>query len=74
MTANLNDIGLGYDPNKVIKVPNNKQERLKIVKIVNGFLEEEDVKKPETEVVRSKGFVMEKLEQDANALRESGFR
>lgn len=75
MTANLNEIGLGYDPNKVIKVPNNKQDRLKIVKLVNGFVEEEDGKKQATEeVARPKSYVMEKLEEDANALRESGFR
>lgn len=75
ITANLNEIGLGYDPNKVIKVPNNKQDRLKMVKLVNGFVEEEDGKKQAAEeVARPKGYVMEKLEEDANALRESGFR
>lgn len=75
MTTNMNEIGLGYDPNKVIKVPNYKQDRLKMVKLVNGFLEEENEKKKATEeVVRPKGYVMEQLEEDANAPRESGFR
>lgn len=74
MTNNLNDIGLARDPNKVIKVPNVREQRLKMVKIVNGFMEEDNANKPVVEIVRPKGFVMQQMEEDANALRESNFR
>lgn len=76
MTSNLNDIGLGYDANKVLAVPSAKADRVKLVKLVNGFLEEDDLvtKVQPADVPRTKGFVMEQMEEDANALRESHFR
>lgn len=74
MTSNLNDIGLALDPNKTCKVPNVKQERIKLIKKLHGFVEEDNDAKQATAVKRSKGFVMEQLEADANALRESNFR
>lgn len=76
MTTNLSDIGLAYDSNQVLKVPSAKAQRVKLVKLVNGFLEEDgNAKTVKTdEVPRLKGFVMDKLEEDANALRESNFR
>lgn len=75
MTTNLNEIGLGYDSNKVLKVPNVREERLKFVKLVNGIVEEDNGKKTTVEPPpRPKGHVMKKLEEDANALRESHFR
>lgn len=77
MTTNLKEIGLAYDPNKVIKIPNAKEERIKYVKKINGFYEEDNDKTVEprdnTEQ-RPKGFVMTKMEEDANALRQSHFR
>lgn len=76
MTTNLKEIGLAYDSNQVLKVPSAKEDRVKLVKLVNGFLEEDGnaTKLKPAEVPRPKGFVMDKLEEDANALRESNFR
>lgn len=75
ITSNLRDIGLGWDPNKVIKIPNARDERVQMIKKMHGFVEEDNTPKSETEPVkRSKGFVMEQMEADANALRESNFR
>lgn len=76
ITTNLNDIGLGYDPNKVIKIPNAKQQRLQMVKLINGFVEEDNDKLNPSigNQQRAKGFVMEEMEATANALRESNFR
>lgn len=66
-------IGLGWDPNKVIKIPNANEDRLKTMKKLHGFVEEDNAEEP-MPVKRSKGFVMEQMEADANALRESNFR
>lgn len=75
MTANLNEIGLGYDPNQVLKVSSAMGERIKFKKLLNEPIQEVMEKKVEENVTpRPKGFLMEKLEQDANALRESNFR
>lgn len=69
----MKDIGLGWDPNKVIKIKNAHEERLQIIKKMHGFVEEDNKTQPQP-VKRSKGFVMEQMEADANALRESNFR
>lgn len=76
ITANLRDIGLGWDPNKIIKIPNAKEEREKMMKKMHGFIEEDNPpdSKEDVPIKRSKGFVMEQMEADANALRESNFR
>lgn len=74
MTTNLNEIGLALDPNKTVKVPNAKQERLKLVKKLHGFLEEDNDATQPVDTPRPKGFVMEEMEANANALRESNFR
>lgn len=70
----MKEIGLGYDPNKVIKIPNAHEERVRIIKKMHGFVEEDNVNVEPQPIKRSKGFVMEKMEADANALRESNFR
>lgn len=75
-------MGLASDPNKVLKIPSVKEERIKLIKLVNGFTEEdnnkeEDVNMKDEETTikpRSKKYVIEQLEADANELRESGFR
>lgn len=75
MSANIRDIGLGFDANQVLKLPSAKAERIKLVRLVNGFVEEDVATKTEQAAVpRPKGYVLEKLEADANALRESHFR
>lgn len=76
ITTNLREIGLGYDPNKVIAIPNARRERLQLIKKLHGFVEEDnngDDPNAATQQ-RPKGFVMEQLEADANALRVSNFR
>lgn len=76
ITTNLREIGLGYDPNKVIAIPNARRERLQLIKKLHGFVEEDNKDDDPTSVAqqRPKGFVMEQLEADANALRVSNFR
>lgn len=73
ITANLREIGLGWDPNKVIKIPNAYEKRVNILKKMHGFTEEDNTVEPQP-IQRPKGFVMEQMEADANALRESNFR
>lgn len=75
ITSNLKEIGLAWDPNKVIKIPNAREERTKLIKKMRGFIEEDNPtdKKPQP-AQRPKGFVMDEMEADANALRESNFR
>lgn len=76
ITTNLNEIGIGWDANKVIKIPNARSERMKTMKKVHGFTEEDSIDSQETtkQLKRPKAFVMEDMEMDANALRESNFR
>lgn len=74
ISSNLKEIGLGWDPNKVIKIPNAHEDRVRIVKKLHGFIEEDNDKFEEKPIKRAKGFVMEQMEADANALRESNFR
>lgn len=75
ITSNLRDIGLGWDPNKVIKIPNAREERKKLIKRMHGFIEEDNPSDNEPQANhRPKGFVMDEMEADANALRESNFR
>lgn len=72
-------MGLVFDANKALGLPNNRENRKKVIKLVNGFYEEdlessdeegeEKVKTP-----RPKGFVAEQLEKEANELVESKFR
>lgn len=72
----MKEIGLGWDPNKVVKIPNTRDARLKLLKTAHGFTEEDTSnEKPNTkEIRRPKSYVMEQMEADANALRESKFR
>ncbi|CAG9787853.1 unnamed protein product [Diatraea saccharalis] len=69
---NLKEMGLANDPNKVIKIPNFKQEQLKkAIKLVKNYNseseQEENVYKP------PKIDVLEKLEKEAKAPRERRF-
>lgn len=72
----MREIGLGYDPNKVIAIPNARKERLQLIKQLHGFTEEDnnDDEPNAATQLHPKGFVMEQLEADANALRVSNFR
>ncbi|XP_055605329.1 nucleolar protein 16-like, partial [Uranotaenia lowii] len=80
LAANIRDMGLAYNVNRTIPIPNSKQERLKVAKYVNGFLEEDNSDTEPTVDVEAKkrknpkAYVAEKLEQDANEYVESRFR
>lgn len=69
MTKNLKEIGISRDPNALLSVPSAKQQRLKTIKLANGFVEEDliDDTKPMSKV-------LEQMEHDANEYRESEFR
>lgn len=69
-------MGLVFDANKAIKMPNNKEERLKAAKrLVNGFVEEDmETETQEIKKQPTKLHVRTKLEEDARALRVSKFR
>lgn len=42
LTSNINDMGLVFDVNKSLGIPNYKAERLMKTKLANGFVEEEE--------------------------------
>ncbi|XP_055547664.1 nucleolar protein 16 [Wyeomyia smithii] len=81
LSANIRQMGLAFNVNKALPVPNAKQERLQLTRYVNGFLEEdncdEDALRPsKTGKTRKppKVFVRQQLEKDANEYVESRFR
>lgn len=79
MTGNLHDMGLAKDVNQLFPIPTAKEQRLRVVKKAHGFIETDltdDLQQPAKakKVVRRKQHVVDNLERDANALRESGFR
>lgn len=70
----MNEMGLANDPNKVIKIPNFKQEKVKIAKkIVNQ--ESDDDEESEEEIVHPvvKKEVVAILEKEAKASRPRRF-
>ncbi|CRK94886.1 CLUMA_CG008378, isoform A [Clunio marinus] len=79
LTTNIDDMGLAFDVNKSLGLPNSKRDRIKFVKkLQNGFVEEdqtdsENENESKTELA-PKHEVVEKLERDAKELRESKFR
>ncbi|XP_055375468.1 nucleolar protein 16 [Condylostylus longicornis] len=73
-TTNIKDMGLAIDPNRSVPIPNFKQERLKIVKMVNDYDDEEDNEENRKPRKPRKAFVAEKLEEEAKAPRVSQFR
>lgn len=70
MTKNLIEFGIGRDPNVVLAVPSSKQKRLQMIKLANGFVEEE----VDAQKTQPKTKVVEQMEQEANEYRESQFR
>lgn len=69
---NLADMGLANDPNKVIKIPNFKQEKLKQAKEIVSKGEIEQIEE-ETTPLPVKKEVAEILEKEAKAPRERRF-
>lgn len=89
MTGNLQDMGLAKDVNQVFGIPTAKEQRLGVVKKAYGFIETDvadgviDTTSSRSSTARPgssntkkahKQHVVDQLEEDANALRESGFR
>lgn len=81
LTTNIEEMGLVFDVNKSLGVPNYKADRLKFAKISNGFVEEdnsgsEDEEEGEETVEKSfpKQRVVDDLEKQSKELRESKFR
>lgn len=66
-------MGLAYDPNKVLKMPNVKQKLLKTVKISQHEDEESEVENSE-ENVHNYLHVAKSLEEDARHPRAKLFR
>ena len=66
-------MGLAYDANTVLGIPNTKNEILKVAKKVFGE-ESEELQQASEESNRPKIHVAKTLEEDANALRVSNFR
>lgn len=75
LTSNISEMGLVFDVNKSLGLPNHKSDRLKMMKIVNGFLEEDQ---SESDAEQEKSFpkhhVVDELEKNSKELRESKFR
>lgn len=64
-------MGLSYDPNETIKIPNSKTElKAKILTNVDGWIEEEI----QGTVALPKKYVAEELEKDAKSPRVKLFR
>lgn len=80
LTTNIDEMGLVFDVNKSLGVPNYKADRLKSARIVNGFVEEEmsGSENGEEEATAEKSFpkqrVVDDLEKQSKELRESKFR
>lgn len=77
LTTNIDQMGLVFNVNKALGMPNYKAERLKRTKMGNGFIEEDQSASDDEESLRvkfPKQSVAEELETNAKALRESKFR
>lgn len=70
---NYFDMGLATDANKSIPLPSFKQNRLKVVKLANGFIEE-DIEEEPLPKPRRKAFVADILENEAREPREHKLR
>ncbi|XP_014369511.2 nucleolar protein 16 [Papilio machaon] len=70
---NLTDMGLANDPNKIIKIPNFKQEKIKQAKVIVNKGEIENIDEETITTVPIKKEVAEKLEKVAKAPRERRF-
>lgn len=69
---NMTEMGLANDPNKVLKIPNFKQEKVKMAKkIVNQDDSDNDVEEETLPVVKKE--VVEILEKEAKAPRPRRF-
>jgi hypothetical protein len=81
LTENINEMGLVFDVNKTMKIPNSRADRVKVAKkLANGFVEEdksdvEDEGEEETSYEKfPKQHVVDTLEKESKEFRESRFR
>ncbi|XP_055688075.1 nucleolar protein 16 [Lutzomyia longipalpis] len=85
VSKNFRNMGLSSDPNAAIPFRKTQRERVRIIQenlsqgiipheINSNALAPEEGKKKKTKKRPPKGFVAKKLEENANAPRESGFR
>lgn len=85
LTTNIDEMGLVFDVNKSMGMPNNKSDRVRYAKrMVNGFVEEDKTDSEQEEHSEddepinkkkfSKQHVVDELEKDSKGLRESKFR
>ncbi|XP_015184125.1 PREDICTED: nucleolar protein 16 [Polistes dominula] len=75
--SNLKEMGLVYDPNKNLKIPNIKQDLLQQVKekfMENGMEVDSDDENEDIKKTPAKIHVAQALERDAKAPRERRFR
>lgn len=66
-------MGLSADPNKSVPIPNFRKERLKLTKIVNGFVEE-DIDEEDLNPTPKRGHVVSELEEMAKQKADSQLR
>ncbi|KAJ8924831.1 hypothetical protein NQ315_000985 [Exocentrus adspersus] len=72
--TNLKEMGLSYDPNKTLEIPNTKKEfKASLLSNENDW-EETTVEEEPTQPISSKLHVAEALEADAKAPRERRFQ
>lgn len=65
-------MGISGNANEIVSIPSSKQKRVQIIKLANGFIEEDLNDEPAP--VGPKSKVVEQMEQEANEYRESQFR
>ncbi|OXU30434.1 hypothetical protein TSAR_011970 [Trichomalopsis sarcophagae] len=70
---NLAEMGLAYDPNQVLKIPNVKKEMLKFIK-EGGDVDDSESETEVEEFVPKKLHVVQRLEEDAKHPRAKLFR
>ncbi|XP_062564100.1 nucleolar protein 16 [Armigeres subalbatus] len=75
LNINISEMGLAFDVNKAIPVPNAKRERTKLAQYVNGFLVE-DASESDSEGHKAppKIHVAERLEKQSKEFVEIRFR
>ncbi|TMW52696.1 hypothetical protein DOY81_002219 [Sarcophaga bullata] len=71
--TNFKEMGLASDPNKSVPVPSFKQNRLKLTKLVNGFVEEE-INDDDIKPLPKRGHVVSQLEEMAKQKADSQLR
>lgn len=71
--TNFEEMGLSSDPNKSVPIPSFKKNRLKLTKLVNGFIEEE-INEEDIKLIHKRGHVVEELKEMAKQKADSQLR